>query len=736
MALEVSIFERAAIRPEQTAGSKRTSVASGADGFGEVLSSTKEILRKYGKDAAEPGVEATKERARLEKSKEAEPFTADINSTAVKTDKEPANSAEVSVSDRDRSGASLTEEEGGTDSGEASGIGVETGKIDASQSALNGETPEPVSLGGSKPQRAYPLIEDEYGFGGAVAPASVNKEGKRALSAATATPEKGLFIGGQFNDVIEEPDLKPLLLGNGQEALLDNETAEVSAEATGAKQGPEAAGAALPQEAKVFAEATKASAPAVSAGVVVQSELEAGEQAYRINLASLLGGNGGGNGTDGQAGSLKAEERAGGGAQTAGPVTGLEAAIATGAAGGMKGTEGVEESALLTGGSETGSVPVDNGGLTGIAAPVAAQGGGTAAASSITGTGEKVSATVDGAVGVKSAALSPAGVNESAGLSEAEQEPLKAGKEELLQGEGNGGKGESSGGTEEGKSAVKDGLAGTGESLRQRTGQDAASVKRVVEQAEDAKVPYGKGNEAAVKAADVIDRSVKSIETGKGVVPGTSSDGGSTVLADLSGGGAGGAGEDGSSPDTPRDFSALLAREGQLKNVTVTQTYSSVSTGSQVAKGVEDTVKVYEKFAQAIKLSFLSGGKNVTLRLSPEHLGALQIKLQSDGKSVKAKVLVDSLAVKQLLESDSGKLKQLFAEQGMQMEEYSVALQEQSVGSGGSSGAELWQRRASGGGNSMSRKTGPDIGADNVVIHPAMNRAYGIGRDRGVDLFA
>jgi hypothetical protein len=71
-------------------------------------------------------------------------------------------------------------------------------------------------------------------------------------------------------------------------------------------------------------------------------------------------------------------------------------------------------------------------------------------------------------------------------------------------------------------------------------------------------------------------------------------------------------------------------------------------------------------------MTLAGGGKEVRVKLVPEHLGELLIKVSRDDNGVSAKIVVESVAIKSLLESDAGRLKSLFAEQGLELNKYSV----------------------------------------------------------------
>ncbi|MBI5587534.1 MAG: flagellar hook-length control protein FliK [Deltaproteobacteria bacterium] len=86
------------------------------------------------------------------------------------------------------------------------------------------------------------------------------------------------------------------------------------------------------------------------------------------------------------------------------------------------------------------------------------------------------------------------------------------------------------------------------------------------------------------------------------------------------------------------------------------------------------TEAVYEKLETGVKMSLARGGSEISLRLTPEHLGALHIKLSVDEGSVKARIVVESNAAKTVLDSDSARLKEVFAAQGLSLDRYTIEL--------------------------------------------------------------
>jgi hypothetical protein len=82
--------------------------------------------------------------------------------------------------------------------------------------------------------------------------------------------------------------------------------------------------------------------------------------------------------------------------------------------------------------------------------------------------------------------------------------------------------------------------------------------------------------------------------------------------------------------------------------------------------------EIFERFGQGLRMSMAGGGKEVRIRLVPEHLGEIILKVSGKENNVSAKIVVENMAVKGLLESDAPRLKALFSENGLELKEYSV----------------------------------------------------------------
>ncbi|MDP2689917.1 MAG: flagellar hook-length control protein FliK [Deltaproteobacteria bacterium] len=93
-----------------------------------------------------------------------------------------------------------------------------------------------------------------------------------------------------------------------------------------------------------------------------------------------------------------------------------------------------------------------------------------------------------------------------------------------------------------------------------------------------------------------------------------------------------------------------------------------------------ERIEVYEKFSSGVRMSVANNGGEIRLSLRPDHLGNLNIRLNIDETLVKARILVESAAVKDVLDGDAGALKDIFAKNGLVLDRYSVEIAPKSFG--------------------------------------------------------
>ncbi len=118
-------------------------------------------------------------------------------------------------------------------------------------------------------------------------------------------------------------------------------------------------------------------------------------------------------------------------------------------------------------------------------------------------------------------------------------------------------------------------------------------------------------------------------------------------------------------------------RAGHQKDAQAAVPAQDVKANFEVAGKAEAKVnyhEIYEKFKEGVKIGIAREGGSVRLSLHPEHLGEMQIRLSIEDKVVKAEVLVESAAVKEALSADSGRLKEIFIQNGLTLEKFSIGL--------------------------------------------------------------
>jgi flagellar hook-length control protein FliK len=110
-----------------------------------------------------------------------------------------------------------------------------------------------------------------------------------------------------------------------------------------------------------------------------------------------------------------------------------------------------------------------------------------------------------------------------------------------------------------------------------------------------------------------------------------------------------------------------LARHSNQTPVTTEQlVQNSINTARS-----EVTKALYNKANIMLNLNL----KEAEVRLDPPELGAMQIRLRSDAEQAQINFIVQNQAAKEMLEQTMGKLKEMLAEQGIELGESSVSEQ-------------------------------------------------------------
>lgn len=98
------------------------------------------------------------------------------------------------------------------------------------------------------------------------------------------------------------------------------------------------------------------------------------------------------------------------------------------------------------------------------------------------------------------------------------------------------------------------------------------------------------------------------------------------------------------------------------------------TTTNEVAR--EQLLQKLEGILAKTQSRFVNGNQSMTIRLAPEHLGTLHIKLQETQHGFVAKLIVHSKAAASLLESGLTNLKQALAQTNVNMEKLEVVFQD------------------------------------------------------------
>ncbi|MBI5810358.1 MAG: flagellar hook-length control protein FliK [Deltaproteobacteria bacterium] len=153
---------------------------------------------------------------------------------------------------------------------------------------------------------------------------------------------------------------------------------------------------------------------------------------------------------------------------------------------------------------------------------------------------------------------------------------------------------------------------------------------------------------------------------------------------------------------------------------------------------------IYEGVDRGVSLSVLRNGKEVSVSLHPENLGRLHIRVIGEESGVAAKIVVENAEVKQILDADAVRLREIFAGQGLKLGGYSVeigsfgpSLEGRENGGGlsafGSSGGDAWAYPGAGNGYAgKARDSDPEAQG---LPHTDYPGNAGGKRYSGIDLF-
>ncbi len=110
------------------------------------------------------------------------------------------------------------------------------------------------------------------------------------------------------------------------------------------------------------------------------------------------------------------------------------------------------------------------------------------------------------------------------------------------------------------------------------------------------------------------------------------------------------------------EFSTALKHEQQVEAKSVTEAKQDQTAKAKNLSTVVDNVRI-----------MLSSGKDtIVIRLMPEHLGKLEIKLKKSGQNLVGEFKVDSVEAKELLTAEFQQLEQDLESQGIKLEKFTI----------------------------------------------------------------
>lgn len=126
-----------------------------------------------------------------------------------------------------------------------------------------------------------------------------------------------------------------------------------------------------------------------------------------------------------------------------------------------------------------------------------------------------------------------------------------------------------------------------------------------------------------------------------------------------------------------------------------------VQSSSHPVQTKETIVELQQKLNAGINISVQKNGGEVRMKLNPDNLGELVIKLTIENGSVKADIRAESIEIKHLIEADSSMLKEALGAHGLSLKECTIGVNraEQSL----SNNEDRWTREHS---NNGSRENG------------------------------
>ena len=132
-----------------------------------------------------------------------------------------------------------------------------------------------------------------------------------------------------------------------------------------------------------------------------------------------------------------------------------------------------------------------------------------------------------------------------------------------------------------------------------------------------------------------------------------------------------------------------------------------------------------------VKLMISTKTNEIVMRLAPEHLGKLEIKLKKEGDKYAGRFKVESSEAKKALESQISQLQQGLAEQGIHIEEFSILVNEQGANESTHTFADGKNQQQ----NSQESRSGNSVEADPAPSNVESTVSAASQTDSGFNLY-
>ncbi len=124
-------------------------------------------------------------------------------------------------------------------------------------------------------------------------------------------------------------------------------------------------------------------------------------------------------------------------------------------------------------------------------------------------------------------------------------------------------------------------------------------------------------------------------------------------------------------------FAVKSAPAAASDTVSNSKQFQSVLQSKQ-AKATQSNQIQMQQIVDKVKMILSSNKSEMIIKLSPEHLGKLEVKLKKTSEGMTGTMKVESQMVKELLEPQLGQLQQSLEQQGVKLEDLSILVNDQS----------------------------------------------------------